>query len=184
MLLCFSSPQCFENDHLLWILVSSLLKQRSRLPFCCLFRGSFMWMVITSLFLSRALNQYYLKRMVSKSSLLFYSNDLILLDVKGLEQFLGFLLSLSILLQVYLGEQYVNNSTLSDVTFLVEGSKLVITSKFCCLYFYYVLQSLLKIHAALGWSQTLSVPISAWLKRPWVLSKQKKWNKESKVDNI
>lgn len=27
------------------------------------------------------------------------------------------------LLQVYLGEQYVNNSTLSDVTFLVEGCK-------------------------------------------------------------
>lgn len=25
------------------------------------------------------------------------------------------------LLQVYLGEQYVNNATLSDVTFLVEG---------------------------------------------------------------
>lgn len=25
------------------------------------------------------------------------------------------------LLQVYLGEQYVNSSTLSDVTFLVEG---------------------------------------------------------------
>lgn len=28
------------------------------------------------------------------------------------------------LLQVYLGEQYVNNLTLSDVTFLVEGRKL------------------------------------------------------------
>lgn len=27
------------------------------------------------------------------------------------------------MLQVYLGEQYVNNSTLSDVTFLVEGIK-------------------------------------------------------------
>lgn len=28
-------------------------------------------------------------------------------------------------MQVYLGEQYVNNSTLSDVTFLVEGSNSV-----------------------------------------------------------
>ncbi|KAJ9696200.1 hypothetical protein PVL29_008445 [Vitis rotundifolia] len=68
--------------------------------------------------------------------------------------------------QVYLGEQYVNNSTLSDVTFLVEGSKLVITPHFVVLYFCYVLQSLLKIHAALGQSQTLSVPIAAWLKWP------------------
>ena len=33
------------------------------------------------------------------------------------------------MLQVYLGEQYVNNSTLSDVTFLVEGSKYVIAFK-------------------------------------------------------
>lgn len=29
----------------------------------------------------------------------------------------------AILLQVYLGEQYVNKPTLSDVTFLVEGRK-------------------------------------------------------------
>ena len=28
-------------------------------------------------------------------------------------------------LQVYLGEQYVNNVTLSDVTFLVEGLKMI-----------------------------------------------------------
>lgn len=37
------------------------------------------------------------------------------------------MLNLPILLQVYLGEQYVNNSTLSDVTFLVEGNKSVFT---------------------------------------------------------
>ncbi len=30
-------------------------------------------------------------------------------------------LTLMNILQVYLGEQYVNSSTLSDVTFLVEG---------------------------------------------------------------
>jgi hypothetical protein len=35
------------------------------------------------------------------------------------------------LLQVYLGEQYVNNPTLSDITFLVEGSKF---SCICCYY--------------------------------------------------
>lgn len=28
-------------------------------------------------------------------------------------------------MQVYLGEKYVNNPTLSDVTFLVEGAKLL-----------------------------------------------------------
>lgn len=31
-------------------------------------------------------------------------------------------------LQVYLGEQYVNNPTLSDVTFLVEGLNLLFSS--------------------------------------------------------
>jgi len=30
------------------------------------------------------------------------------------------------ILQVYLGEQYVNNATLSDVTFLVEGLMLFV----------------------------------------------------------
>lgn len=29
-------------------------------------------------------------------------------------------------MQVYLGEQFVNNVTLSDVTFLVEGLKIVL----------------------------------------------------------
>jgi hypothetical protein len=41
------------------------------------------------------------------------------------------------LLQVYLGEQYVNNATLSDVTFLVEGD-----DPFCPHYF---------IHKTVAW---------------------------------
>lgn len=50
--------------------------------------------------------------------LLFYSNC----D----EQLFSFFLIIfyeQFLLQVYLGEQYVNNATLSDVTFVVEGSE-------------------------------------------------------------
>lgn len=49
--------------------------------------------------------------------LLFYSNC----D----EQLFSFFLIIfyeQFLLQVYLGEQYVNNAMLSDVTFVVEGS--------------------------------------------------------------
>lgn len=37
---------------------------------------------------------------------------------------LGCIIVHCVLLQVYLGEQYVNNPTLSDVTFLVEGRQL------------------------------------------------------------
>lgn len=51
----------------------------------------------------------------------FLSRVLIILDPFGVFKSFNACDARFFLLQVYLGEQYVNNATLSDVTFLVEG---------------------------------------------------------------
>lgn len=50
--------------------------------------------------------------------------------VESIEHVLDILFNTTQLLQVYLGEQFVNNPTLSDVTFLIEGKPFILPKLF------------------------------------------------------